>query len=222
MSNNAKGILVRRAVAFAAALTLTMTVAAEAEPAATPLPPSVVLTAAELPAVGNPWSEVKAFPRTGPHWSRQSPPCWPGVTHPFGETDGYDGSSSAKSAGKLGHLLYNTVLRFPDRARADAVLTEWRNRIADCAIPVDPVGGSLYIKNVRKAATVSGVDVWGYDFGASGYQFSPYTNYMQFFVVQHENVLSFVALADHVTVEPHPLVATEATIAAVRRRLAEL
>ncbi|SDM41355.1 sensor domain-containing protein [Allokutzneria albata] len=223
MSNNARGMLVRRAAAFAAVLTLTLTGAAEARPAEAPLPPSVVLTAGELPAVGTPWNEVRARPRTGPHWSRQAPPCWPGVTHPFGESDGYDGASSAKKGeGNLGHTLDNTVLRFPYRARADAVLAEWRQRIATCEIPVDPHGGSLYIKNVRKVGTVSGVDVWGYDFGASGYQFSPNTNYLQFFVVQRENVLSFVALVDHVTIEPHPLVTTEATIAAVQRRLAAL
>ncbi|MCP3804793.1 hypothetical protein NLX83_36560 [Allokutzneria sp. A3M-2-11 16] len=59
-----------------------------------------------------------------------------------------------------------------------------RRRSCFTAAELPAVGGSLYIQNVRKAATVSGVDVWGYDFGASGYQFSPNTNYMQFFGTQ--------------------------------------
>jgi hypothetical protein len=182
------------------------------------LPLSVALAKAELPPVGG-WSE--------PHTLVKPPggydgPCWD-ERYLLGELDGvYSGASVPHPGAPIGYYTAQSlVLRYASTAKANAAAEQWRGFVANCEIPVNPAGnGSLYILNVRKVATVSGVEVWGYEEGASGYQST--SNYRQFFLVQRENVLYIFWTDDYSTLEPHPVIPFTATANAVVQHLAAL
>lgn len=220
----------RATVALALAVGLGGALAGEATADAAgpigPLPLSVALTKDELPPVGA-WTEpvVKPKSQAGPYLY---PTCW---AHwlpilPLNETDGVYEYAAVPRPGSHTAPFYNAeilVLRLRDTAAADAIAAEYRSRIASCEIPYpDIANGQLYVRQPKLVANPSGVDVWAYEWGAAGYLESPNTGYTQFFMVQRENVLYFVQITDTKTIEPHPVLPFDATVAAVHRHLAAL
>jgi hypothetical protein len=195
------------------------TATADENDVAGPLPLSVALATTELPPVGV-WDVHQVRPKKS--FELAQPTCWSNQQL-LGETDGIIEDSMVSRPGNFPYYYAerSQVLRFRDTAAANAAAARWHAAVADCEIPNDSPypNGQLFIQNLRVVATVSGVDVWGYDCGASGYTPPGHTEYVQFFLVQRENVLYFGQLNDSVTVEPHPVIPVADTVAAVQRHL---
>jgi hypothetical protein len=214
-----RGRLGALAVVLTAGLGLIPAGTATADEAdiAGPLPLSVALTRAELPALGA-WEEPNVLRKTPANF--WFPACWPENIQ-LGEADAVLVGTSIPlpEPAYYEDILEAEVLRYGNTAAANAAAARWRAAVADCEIPNNSPypNGELYIENVRVVANVDGVDVWAYDYGAAGY--TPPTGYQQFFMVQRENVLYFVRLDDGMSPLPHQAIPVGDTVAAVRRHL---